>query len=278
MGWTALWFSMAVIFAAGLWRWAGNEASQQFAAGYLIELSLSMDNVFVMALIFSYFSVPGKSQHRVLFLGILGAMFLRGLMIWLGVELVQRMQWMLEVFGAFLFVSGLRMVAPNHQEIHLERNPVMQLAQKLLPLSPTYDGQKFITFSNGTRQFTPLMMVLIAVETTDLLFALDSIPAVFGITKDPFIIFTSNVFAILGLRSLYFVLVGAIEFFRYLKLGLAMVLVFIGAKMLIARWLVLPTWISLLIVAVIFVLALVASVVIARCESRRRIPACTCDE
>ena len=275
LGWTMLWFSLAVIFAVGLsWR-AGKEPMLQFATGYLIELSLSMDNVFVMALIFAYFGVPAESQHRVLFLGILGALLLRGLMIWLGVELVQRIQWMLEVFGAFLLVSGLRMVWPNQQEVHPERNPVMKLARKLLPLSPAYDGQKFITSSNGCRLFTPLALVLITVETTDLIFALDSIPAIFGITREPFLVFSSNVFAILGLRSLYFVLAGAIGFFRYLKLGLAFVLVFIGVKMLVARWLVVPTLAALTVVAGIFALAIAASVAVGGFERRAKRLACT---
>lgn len=275
LGWTVLWFSLAILFAAGLWWRAGIEPTLQFATGYLIELSLSMDNVFVMALIFSYFGVPGESQHRVLFLGILGALLLRGLMIWLGVELVQRIQWMLEVFGAFLLVSGLRMLWPNHQEVHPERNPVMKLAWKLLPLSPAYDGQKFIVSSNGARLFTPLALVLIAVETTDLLFALDSIPAIFGITQEPFLVFSSNVFAILGLRSLYFVLAGVLGFFRYLKLGLALVLVVIGVKMLVAQWLVVPTSVSLAVVAGIFALAIAASVAASGCDRRAKKTGCT---
>jgi len=196
-------------------------------------------------------------------------------MIWLGVELVQRIQWMLEVFGAFLLVSGLRMVWPNQQEVHPERNPVMKLARKLLPLSPAYDGQKFITSSNGCRLFTPLALVLITVETTDLIFALDSIPAIFGITREPFLVFSSNVFAILGLRSLYFVLAGAIGFFRYLKLGLAFVLVFIGGKMLVARWLMVPTSAALMVVAGIFALAIAASVAAGGFERRAKRLACT---
>jgi len=219
LGWTMLWFSLAASFAVGLsWR-VGQEPTLQFATGYLIELSLSMDNVFVMALIFAYFGVPRESQHRVLFLGILGALLLRGLMIWLGVELVQHIQWMLEIFGACLLVAGLRMAWPNHEEVHPERNPVLRLARKLLPLSPAYDRQKFIVRSNGRRLFTPLMLVLIAVETTDLIFALDSIPAIFGITREPFLVFSSNVFAILGLRSLYFVLAGGHRLFPLPQTG-----------------------------------------------------------
>ena len=266
LGWTIFWFTLAMGFCITLRSLPeyGVEQSQLFLTGYLIELSLSMDNVFVMALIFNYFLVPAKYQHRVLFWGIMGALFLRGFMIFMGVALIERFHWMLYIFGAFLVFTGIKMVFAEEDGIHPERNPIVNLARRFFPVSREYDGQKFFTWQNGRRMLTPLALVLLMVETTDLVFALDSIPAIFGITHDPFIIFTSNVFAILGLRSLYFVLARAIEYFSYLKYGLSVVLVFIGLKMLAMDWIHIPTRISLTIVVTVISSSVLVSILVAR--------------
>jgi tellurite resistance protein TerC len=268
MGWTALWFSLAMAFAGGLVSTRGKEEALEFLTGYLVELSLSMDNVFVIALIFAYFRVPPEYQHRVLFWGILGALVMRGVMIGAGAALVERFHWTLYFFGAFLIFSGIKMMFVDDQGVHPEKNPFIKLARRLFPISPAYEGQKFVTVTAaGQRALTPLALVLLMVETTDLVFALDSIPAIFGITTKKFIIFTSNVFAILGLRSLYFVLAGAIDYFRYLKYGLSIVLVFIGAKMLLEYWHIkFTTTTSLGIVAAIILTSVMFSVVAGRRE------------
>jgi tellurite resistance protein TerC len=231
--WSLLWFSLAMIFAGTLVPALGKKPAQEFLLGYILELSLSMDNVFVIALIFSYFRVPLAYQHRVLFWGILGAFAMRGLMIGLGAALVARFDWLLYVFGAFLLFTGIRMIFSGDEGVHPEKNPVIRWARRFCRVTSEFDGQKFTTLEAGRWALTPLALVLLMVETTDLVFAVDSIPAIFGITRDPFIVFTSNVFAILGLRSLYFVLAGAIAYFSYLKIGLSFVLVFIGLKMLL---------------------------------------------
>jgi tellurite resistance protein TerC len=232
LAWTAVWFCLAMLFALALRHLRGEQESLQFVTGYLIELSLSMDNVFVMALIFSFFRVPAEHQHRVLFWGILGALVMRGLMIGAGVALIAWLSWVLYLFGVLLVFSGIKMMFVE-TDVSPEKNRIIKLARKLYPVAPHMDGQKFFTHWNGARALTPLALVLLMVETTDLVFALDSIPAIFAVTTKAFIIFTSNVFAILGLRSLYFVLAGAISYFRFLKYGLALVLVFVGVKMLI---------------------------------------------
>jgi tellurite resistance protein TerC len=269
LAWTAVWFTLAMVFAGLLVPLRGREEALEFVTGYIIELSLSMDNVFVIALIFGYFRVPPQYQHRVLFWGIVGALVMRGLMIWLGVELIRRFDWIMWVFGAFLVFTGIRMFFSQEEGVHPERNPLIRLARRLYPVSPDFEGQKFFTRLNGARALTPLALVLLMVETTDLIFAVDSIPAIFAVTKKPFIIFTSNVFAILGLRSLYFVLAGAISFFRFLKYGLSLVLVFIGTKMLIEDWYHIPTAISLMLVVVIILTSILLSVVAARRERER---------
>lgn len=272
LGWTVLWFSLAMAFAALLapLHERGREAATEYLTGYLIELSLSMDNVFVIALIFSYFRVPAEQQHRVLFWGILGALVMRGVLIGLGAALIAMFHWILYVFGLFLIYSGVKMIFVDSEGVHPEKNPVIRLARKLYPVSPDFEGQKFLTSWQGKLALTPLAIVLLMVETTDLIFALDSIPAIFGITNDPFIVFTSNVFAILGLRSLYFVLAGAIQYFKYLKIGLSIVLVFIGVKMLIEIWhWEINTTISLIIVGAILVLSVVLSIIAAHREARR---------
>jgi tellurite resistance protein TerC len=276
--WTTIWFCVAMLFAAGLKPLRGDQEALQFLTGYLIELSLSMDNVFVIALIFSYFRIPPVYQHRVLFWGILGALVMRGAMIGAGVALITWLNWVLYVFGAFLIFSGIKMVFVD-TDVDPEKNRVVRLARKLYPVTPHLDGQHFTTLWQGKRALTPLALVLLMVETTDLIFAVDSIPAIFAVTTKPFIIFTSNVFAILGLRSLYFVLAGAIGYFRYLKVGLSLVLVFIGAKMLIdpheraePLWFQvdIPASVSLLFVAGIILASIVFSVIAARRERKQQ--------
>ena len=266
--WSTVWFCLAMAFALAMKPLRGEKESLQFLTGYLIELSLSMDNVFVIALIFAYFRIPAEHQHRVLYWGILGALVMRGLMIGFGVALILWLNWILYVFGAFLLFSGVKMLFVD-TEMHPEKNRVVRLVRRLYPVAPELDGQKFITFYNGKSALTPLALVLVMVETSDLIFAVDSIPAVFAVTTKPFVVFTSNVFAILGLRSLYFVLAGAIGYFRYLKFGLSLVLVFIGIKMLIdpheqpPKWFQydIPASASLLGVAGIILLSIIFSII-----------------
>ncbi len=257
--WTCFLFVMAMVFAATLVPVRGKQEALEFLTGYLIELSLSMDNVFVIAMIFGFFNVPREYQHRVLFWGILGALVMRGLMIWLGAELIAAWDWTLYLFGIFLVITGAKMLLGEDDQMEPQRNPVLQLARKYFRFSSAYDGQRFTTVEKGRRTLTPLVLVLLMVETTDLVFALDSIPAIFAVTTKPFIVFTSNVFAILGLRSLYFVLAGAIGYFCYLKYGLALVLVFIGFKMLIVDWVPIPIGFSLVIVAGVILASIIWS-------------------
>lgn len=273
--WTAVWVCLALLFAAALRRLRGQTESLQFLTGYLIELSLSMDNVFVIALIFGHFAIPAQHQHRVLFWGILGALVMRGVMIGLGVELVSHLDWVLYVLGALLVFSGIKMLM-TRTEVDPERSRVIRWARKFYPVAPELDEQKFVTIWKGQRALTPLALVLLLVETTDLVFAVDSIPAVFAVTTKPFIVFTSNVFAILGLRSLYFVLAGAIGYFRFLKFGLSIVLAFIGVKMLLdphdnpPKWFQvdIPIGISLIVVAGIILASIAASVLSMWRETR----------
>ncbi|MDP6913982.1 MAG: TerC family protein [Verrucomicrobiota bacterium] len=270
--WTTIWFSMAMAFALCLApmmigdQW-GDDHTNLFITGYVVELSLSMDNVFVIALIFAYFRVPLEYQHRVLFWGILGALVMRGAMIFGGAGLIHQFDWILYVFGAFLLFSGIKMLFVGDEEVEPEKNVLIRLARRIYPVTTQFVGQRFFTKLDGRRALTPLALCLIMVETTDLIFAVDSIPAIFGITTEPFIVFTSNVFAILGLRSLYFLLVGLLRHFCYLKYGLALVLVFIGFKMLIVLWGGRPEWLNfednhngvLIIVVALLGLSIVAS-------------------
>ena len=272
LAWTGLWFTLAMLFGLVIaptmvqdWQL---QQTVEFITGYIIELSLSMDNVFVIAIIFGHFAVPERYQHRVLFWGILGALIMRGLMIWLGVELIHRFEWLLVALGAFLVFSGLKMVFTREKESDPEKNIAVRLTRKFFPVTATFDGQKFITKLNGRNALTPLALVLVLVETTDLIFALDSIPAIFAITKNAFIVFTSNVFAILGLRSLYFVLAGAIQYFRYLKIGLSIVLIFIGIKMVIVKYLSIPTPLSLGVVVLIITGSILLSIKATRNEAK----------
>jgi tellurite resistance protein TerC len=236
--WSGVVVTVAGLFNAWVFLERGNEAGLQFLAGYMVELALSVDNVFVFIMIFSYFRVPPAYHHRVLFWGIFGALVMRGLMITAGALLIERFHWITYVFGAFLVLTGIRMAMHDDVEIEPESNPILKLIRRFVPISASYDGQKFFSSHKDAlgrirRVATPLFVVLVMVETTDLVFAVDSIPAIFGITQDPFIVFTSNVFAILGLRSMYFLLAGVIDKFHYLKLGLSFVLTFVGIKMLL---------------------------------------------
>lgn len=276
LGWTAVWTALALLFGAALIPLRGHREAVQFFTGYFLELSLSVDNVFVIVLVFTYFRVAAELQHRVLLWGVLGALLMRGMMIGLGVALINRFDWLLYVFGAFLVVSGLKMLAQKSGDADPEKSLVVRIARWLLPISRDFDGERFFTRVNGRRMLTPLMLVLLVVETSDLLFAVDSIPAVFGVTRVPFIVFTSNVFAILGLRSLYFVVAGAIGQFRHLKVGISLVLAFIGVKMLIdphdhpPRWFQwdMPDPLALACVVAIIAISIVASMIATARERR----------
>jgi tellurite resistance protein TerC len=272
--WSAFWFALAMLFAGLLVVLRGREESAEFATGYLLELSLSLDNILVIALIFAAFQVPPQFQRRVLVWGILGALAMRGLMIGVGVALVQHYKWVLYIFGVFLIIAGARAFLARPERVEPEKNPVIRFARKLFPVAPSLDGQKFLTRVNGVLMLTPLMLVLLLVETTDLIFAVDSVPAVFAVTQKAFIVFTSNVFAILGLRSLYFLLAGAMGRFRYLKTGLAVVLIFVGVKMLLDPHDRAPQWFqskittatSLLVIALILAIAIAFSLAATRRE------------
>ena len=272
--WTGIWCSLAMLFAGLLVFLRGREEAVEFVTGYLIELSLSLDNILVIALIFAAFRVPTEFQKRVLVWGILGALVMRGIMIGIGAALVQNFSWVLYIFGIFLVITGVKMLFAKKEAVEPEKNPVVRFARKFFPISPVMEGQKFTTRMNGRFALTPLALVLILVETTDLIFAVDSVPAVFSVTQKAFIVFTSNVFAILGLRSLYFLLAGAIGLFRYLTAGLSVVLVFVGAKMLLdphdhaAQWfqVKIPTVTSLLVVVAILTISIALSITAARRE------------
>jgi tellurite resistance protein TerC len=259
--WTGIWVTLACLFGAGIWYFAGPKKALEFFTGYVIEYSLSADNVFVFALIFSYFAVPRAYQHRVLFWGILSALVMRGVMIGVGALLVSKFGWVIYVFGGFLVLTGVKMIFRKDSEIHPERNPVVRWFTRMVPVTSSYHADKFFVRTNGRLFATPLVVVLLCVEVSDLIFAVDSIPAIFAITLDPFIIWTSNVFAILGLRSLYFVLAGMIHKFHYLKIGLGVVLAYVGVKMLLAHteWAI-DTIVSLGVVAVIMGLSILASI------------------
>ena len=270
--WSVVVVTMAAIFNAWLFHTRGSEAGLEFLAGYLIELALSVDNVFVFILIFTYFRVPPAYHHRVLFWGIFGALLMRGAMIGAGWYLIEHFHWITYVFGAFLVLTGIRMATQGEMSIEPDSNPVFRMVRRVIPIAADYDGKRFFTrqqHGKTTRLLaTPLLVVLIMIETTDLVFAVDSIPAIFAVTLDPFIVFTSNVFAILGLRSMYFLLGGIIDKFHLLKLGLALVLTFVGVKMLVAFFHIeIPIAISLLIVGSTLLLSVVASLIVPKPES-----------
>lgn len=258
--WSGVWFFLAMLFARGLAVWRGPDESLEFITGYFVEFSLSLDNVVAIALIFTYFRVAARQQHRLLFWGILGALVMRGTMIGLGATLIQSFRWVLYLMGVFLVFTGVRWGFSKQPVAAPDNNPVLRLARKIFPVSSDYDGDKFLTWADGRRAWTPLALVLLMVETTDLIFAIDSIPAIFAVTQKAFIVFTSNIFAILGLRSLYFAVTGAIQYFRFLKAGLAGVLIFVGAKMLATSWYAVPTGLSLAVVAAIIALSMGLSI------------------
>lgn len=282
--WSVVWVSLALCFSGVVFWQRGEIKGYEFLAGYLIELSLSVDNLFVFLLIFSYFKVPQKYQHRVLFWGVFGALVMRIVMIFLGTALIERFHWIIYIFGFFLIYTGLKMFGNQDEEIEPEDNPVVKFVTRFIPISRQYDEEKFFTVKNGKRVGTLMLLVLIVVEVTDLIFAVDSIPAIFGITTDRFIVYTSNVFAIMGLRTFFFMLAGVIDKFHYLKIGLACVLTFIGVKMIlplfgnilsyflpqyaatIQKYDHIPIKVSLITVAVLLVCSIVASIIFPQKE------------
>ncbi len=268
LAWSAAWIALAALFAVIIFFWHGRTPALEFVTGYVIELSLSVDNLFVFLLIFRFFKVPAIHQHKVLFWGILGALIMRAIFIAAGVSLMQRFHWIIYVFGAFLVYSGIKLFFQDEAEIHPEKNPVLRLFRRFVPVTKDYVDNKFFVRRPGLYA-TPLFVVLLVVETTDLLFAVDSIPAILAITRDAFIVYTSNVFAILGLRSMYFALAGMMEMFRYLHYGLSLVLVFVGAKMLLSHYFEIPTHLALAAVAGVLAISVVASMANPRKESSR---------
>jgi tellurite resistance protein TerC len=266
LGWSAFWVGLAVTFAVGVYFFWPVPAERgqktiEFVTGYLIEESLSVDNLFVFLLIFSYFKVPRLYQHKVLFWGIIGALVMRLAFILAGVALIRRFHWIIYVFGAFLIYTGFKLFRQEESEIHPEKNPLLRLFRRFYPVTKRYYGDKFFIRKRGVWIATPLFLVLIVVETTDVLFAADSIPAILAITQDTFIVYTSNVFAILGLRSVYFALAGMMEIFHYLHYGLAVILVFIGAKMMLSDVFQMPIWVALTVVAGVLAVSIIMSVV-----------------
>lgn len=257
--WSVVWTVVAVIFNLWIYYRFGSRIGLEFLTGYIIERSLSFDNIFVFVVIFNYFAVPAEYQHRVLFWGILGALISRGVFIAMGTALLARFAWLIFVFGGFLVYTGFKILAEKEPEVHPEKNPVLKLFQRFVPLTGRYHGKRFFIRDDGRLKATPLMLVLVVVEATDVVFAVDSIPAVFGVTQNAFIIFTSNIFAILGLRALYFLLAGLMHKFRYLSYGLGLVLIFVGAKMLLHDWFEISIEISLAVVLGILATAIVIS-------------------
>lgn len=262
--WNVLWTGLGLLFAVLVGELYGRQASIEYVTGYVLERALSIDNIFVFVVVFRYFAVPASLQHRVLYWGILGALIMRGALILAGAAAVARFHWLLYVFGAFLVYTGIQLLVKEEEAPHPERNPVVRLAGKIFPVVPRLEGPRFFLRVAGRLHATPLFLVLLVVETTDLLFAFDSIPAIFGVTTDPFIIYTSNVFAILGLRAMYFLLAALLPSFRYLKYGLAAVLVFIGIRMLAEPWIEIPVGTALAVVAGVLGVSIAASLVPAR--------------
>jgi tellurite resistance protein TerC len=260
LAWSVMWIALASVFAVLVFFWRGHTPALEFVTGYVIELSLSVDNLFVFLLIFRYFHVPSVHQHKVLFWGILGALIMRGVFIVAGVGLIQRFHWIVYAFGALLVYSGIKLFRQKEAEIHPEKNPVLRLFRRWMPVTHDYEGGKFFVRRPGLYA-TPLLIVLLVVETTDLLFAVDSIPAILAITLNAFIVYTSNVFAIMGLRSMYFALAGMMEVFHYLHYGLSIVLMFVGAKMLLSHYYQIPTEWALLTVGLLLGISVLASVV-----------------
>ena len=266
---SAVWIALGVAFTGVVAVWFGGDAAGEYITGYLIEKSLSVDNVFVWAVLFSYFAVPREYQFRVLFWGIFGALVMRAGFIFAGVALLERFEWVLYVFGAFLIVTAVRIARHQETEVHPERNPVLRLMKRILPSTTEYDGQKMFTRRTGKRLATPLFIVLVLVETTDVVFAVDSVPAILAVSREPFIVFASNAFAILGLRALYFLLAGMAGRFRYLNMGLGVILGFVGLKMILADVYHPPMWLSLGVIAAALGVSIVASL---RADRRAAVP------
>ena len=256
---SAVWISIGVAFTAVMAVAFGGGAAGEYITGYLIEKSLSVDNVFVWAVLFSYFAVPREYQFRVLFWGIFGALVMRAIFIFAGVAVIERFEWVLYIFGAFLIFTAVRIARHQETEVHPERNPVLKLVRRIVPSTSEYDGQKMFTRRTGKRLATPLFIVLVLVETTDVVFAVDSVPAILAVSREPFIVFSSNAFAILGLRALYFLLAGMAGKFRYLNMGLGVILGFVGVKMLITEWYHPPMWLSLGVIATALTVSITAS-------------------
>ena len=260
--WTVVWVVLAMIFNWAIWHYAGYDKAVEFFTGYVIEKSLSVDNLFVFALLFSYFSVPQQYQHKVLFWGIIGALLMRAGMIWVGAALIANFAWIIYLFGAFLILTGIKMIMKREESLDPESNPLVKLFRRMMPVTKDYEGDKFFVVRDGVKMATPLFIVLLLVEFTDVIFAVDSIPAIFAVTGDPFIVYTSNVFAILGLRSLYFALAGVMDKFHLLKIGLGVVLAFVGVKMLLGHtaWKI-DTLVSLGVIITVLALSVIASLV-----------------
>jgi tellurite resistance protein TerC len=262
---SAVWVSIGLSFIVVLLWWQGGEAGLEYLSGYLIEKSLSVDNVFVWAVVFSFFAVPPMYQFRVLFWGVFGALVMRAIFIFAGVALIEAFDWILYVFGAFLVYTGIKIARHSGAEVHPENNPVLRLVRRVLPTTDEYDGQKLFTKQGLKRVATPLFVVLVLVEATDVVFAVDSVPAILAVSREPFIVFASNAFAILGLRSLYFLLAGMKDRFRYLNTGLGVIMGFVGVKMLLTEWYHMPIWLSLVVIASVLTTSVVASL---RAEKR----------
>jgi tellurite resistance protein TerC len=261
LAWSIVWISLALLFNLGIYRWFGTEKALEFLTGYLIEKALSVDNVFVFLVLFTFFAVRKEHQHRVLFWGVLGALVMRGVFIALGATLLARFHWIIYVFGVFLVFTAVKLILHRNEEMHPERLPIYKLFRRWVPSVDEYHGAQFTVVQNGKRYATPLLLVLVTVEATDLVFAVDSIPAIFAVTSDPFIVYTSNIFAILGLRALYFVLAGVMDKFHYLKTALALILGFVGVKMLLMGVYKISIGVSLAVIASILAFAVIASIV-----------------
>jgi tellurite resistance protein TerC len=259
--WSAFWIALSLLFNLGIYFWRDSETALEFLTGYLLEKSLSVDNIFVFLMIFTYFRVPYLHQHKVLFWGILGALIMRALFILVGITLIQQFHWVIYIMGGFLVITGIKMATQKDSDIHPERNPVLRLVRRLVPVTENYEGGRFFVRRSGRLLATPLFIVVLVVETTDVVFAVDSIPAILAITLDPFIVYTSNVFAILGLRALYFALAGIMRLFHYLPYGLSFILVFVGIKMLLVDIYKIPIGIALGTVAGVLVMSVIASIV-----------------
>ncbi len=271
--WSAVWITLALLFNLGIYFWRGEVAALEFLTGYLLEKSLSVDNVFVFLLIFSYFRVPALCQHKVLFWGILGALIMRAVFIAAGITLIQQFHWVIYVFGVFLIFTGIKMALQKDKEIHPEKNPIIKLFRRLMPVTKEFDEKsRFFVRQGGILHATPLFVALLVVETTDVIFAVDSIPAILAITRDPFIVYTSNVFAILGLRALYFALAGIMQMFHQLHYGLSAILVFVGIKMLLADIYKIPIGIALGVVAGILFVSVIASILQPREDTKITTP------